>query len=218
MRLYVLQHVPFEGPAYVATWAQSRGHTLSTAHLYNGVSLPSPGAFDGLVVMGGPMNIYEEDRYPWLANEKAFIRGTIDDGKPVVGVCLGAQLIADVLGSRVVPVGQKEIGWFPLSLTPEGRAHPMFAQAPASFPVFHWHGETFALPAGAVHLARTPLCETQVYLWGDRVLGLQCHFEMTPESIGTIMAGCGDELAKAQGQRWVQRAETIHALGAELVT
>ncbi|MEM6783333.1 MAG: amidotransferase [Bacteroidota bacterium] len=205
----LLQHVPFEGPAHIAAWASSRSKPLAATRLFADEAPPDAADIDGLVVMGGPMNIYEEDSYPWLVDEKALISDTLEAGKPVVGVCLGAQLIADALGSRVVPVGQKEIGWFPLSLTGGGRAHPMLEGSPDSFPVFHWHGETFPLPDGAVHLARTPVCETQAFLWGDRVLGLQCHLEMTTTSIDAIIEGCADELADAQGQPWVQTAEAM---------
>ncbi|MEM8558638.1 MAG: gamma-glutamyl-gamma-aminobutyrate hydrolase family protein [Bacteroidota bacterium] len=215
--LRTLRHVPFEGPAHIATWAAARGYALATTRLFAGDDLPDTADLDGLVVMGGPMNIYEEDRYSWLVDEKALIREAIEAGKPVVGVCLGAQLIADVLGSRVVPVGQKEIGWFPLHLTDAGQAHPLLAGVPASLPVFHWHGETFALPNGAVHLARTPVCETQAFLWGDHVLGLQCHFEMTRSSVDAIIEGCADELAAAQGQPWVQSVEAMHAVDAVTV-
>ncbi|MEM9998029.1 MAG: amidotransferase [Bacteroidota bacterium] len=210
----VLQHVPFEGPAHIAAWAAARGHALATTRLFAGDNLPDTADLDGLVVMGGPMNIYEEDRYPWLVDEKTLIRETIEAGKPVVGVCLGAQLIADVLGSRVVPVGQKEIGWFPLHLTDDGKAHPLLTGVPASLPVFHWHGETFAIPDDAVHLARTPVCETQAFLWGDHVLGLQCHLEMTGASVDAIIEGCADELAAAQGQPWVQSAEVMRSVDA----
>ncbi|MEL6445904.1 MAG: type 1 glutamine amidotransferase [Bacteroidota bacterium] len=211
----VLQHVSFEGPAHIAAWASSRGLTLDTTRLFAGESTPDVAAIDGLIVMGGPMNIYEEEDYPWLVSEKALVRDAIEAGKPVVGVCLGAQMIADVLGSKVVPVGQKEIGWFPLSLTEAGRSHPVFRAAPASFPVFHWHGETFALPDGAIHLARTSVCETQAFLWKDRVLGLQCHLEMTARSIDAIINGCAHELELAQGQPWVQSAETMQAISGD---
>lgn len=210
----LLQHVPFEGPAHIAVWASSRGLALETTRLFAGESTPDVAAIDGLIVMGGPMNIYEEDDYPWLVSEKALIHDAIETGKPLVGVCLGAQLIADALGNKVVPVGQKEIGWFPLSLTEAGQSHPVFRAAPASFPVFHWHGETFALPEGAIHLARTSVCDTQAFIWKDRVLGLQCHLEMTRRSIDAIIDGCAHELELAQGHPWVQSSETMQAISS----
>ncbi len=148
MKLHYIQHVPFEGPANIGDWARSQGWSLSATHLYRGDKLPAPGEFDWLVVMGGPMNIYEEDQYPWLAAEKKSIGKAIEAGKIVLGVCLGAQLIADVLGGRVVRNEHKEIGWFPVSLRPEGVESPVFRSFPPEFQALHWHGDTFSLPPG----------------------------------------------------------------------
>lgn len=212
MRLHCLQHVPFEGPAAIADWAAARGHTLTFTHLYRGDPLPPLDRFDRLVAMGGPMNIYEEALYPWLAAEKRFIRAAIDAGRSAVGVCLGAQLIADLLGGPVTGGRHKEIGWFPIELTAAGRADPVFGALAARPTLFHWHGDTFAIPPGAAHLARSAACENQAFLYDGRVLGLQFHLEATAASVAEMVAHGGDELVDAP---YIQSAAAMLAEGAQ---
>ncbi|MFZ1536313.1 MAG: type 1 glutamine amidotransferase [Chromatiaceae bacterium] len=194
MLIHCLQHVPFEGPFSIADWAAARGHSLRVTPLYDGVVPPEPAEFDWLVIMGGPMGVGDEVCYPWLAAEKDLIRRGIGLGKTLVGVCLGAQLLAEALGARVYRHREQEIGWMPISLTPDGQASPVSGFLPPSLQVFHWHGDTFDLPAGAVHLARSATCEQQAFLYEGRVLGLQFHLESTPESVTGICAACADEL------------------------
>ncbi|MBV9468373.1 MAG: type 1 glutamine amidotransferase, partial [Abitibacteriaceae bacterium] len=143
MRIHSFQHVPFEGLASIEAWATSRGHTLSASKFYNSEPLPQIEEIDWLIVMGGPMNIYEENKYPWLVPEKHFIKQAIDRQKPVLGICLGAQLIADVLGAKVTRNPSVEIGWFPIQLTAAALNSPLFSFLPSQFPVLHWHGDTF---------------------------------------------------------------------------
>src|SRR5271170_6697939 len=119
MRIHYFQHVPFEGLGCIAQWAAEKEHTVTATRFYLDEPAPNPGEIDWLVVMGGPMNIYEEAEYPWLAREKRFIGEAIRGGKTVIGICLGAQLIADVMGGPVTRNLEKEIGWFPIELTPE---------------------------------------------------------------------------------------------------
>jgi len=209
MRIQCLKHIPFEGPAAIAQWADERGHQVDLSPLYDGVEPPGQDGFDRLVVMGGPMGVADEAVYPWLAAEKAFIRRTIDAGKTVIGVCLGAQLIAEVLGARVYRNPDKEIGWMPVELTDAGRGSDCFGSLPPSLEVFHWHGDTFDLPPGAVHLARSAACAHQAFIWDARVLGLQFHLESTPQSVADIVAECADELVPAAPH--IQSAETILA-------
>lgn len=194
MRIQVLQHVPFEGPAGIADWAASRGHPLTVAHLYRGDPLPALDDFDRLVVMGGPMGIYDEQKHPWLAPEKALLGAAIGVGKTIVGICLGAQLLADCLGAPVVRNAHKEIGWLPIELTPEALADPVFGPLAPGLTVYHWHGDTFPLPPAAVHLARSAGCEHQAFLYQGRVLGLQFHLETTPGSLASLVSNCADEI------------------------
>jgi GMP synthase (glutamine-hydrolysing) len=162
--------------------------------LYADDPLPELAAFDRLGIMGGPMNIYEDDTYPWLAAERALIREAIAAGKSAVGICLGAQLLADALGSKVFSGKNKEIGWWPIRLTEAGKRSGFLADLPEAPTVFHWHGDTFNIPADAVHLATSEGCESQAFLYDNRILGLQFHLESTPETVAAIVAHCGDEL------------------------
>jgi GMP synthase-like glutamine amidotransferase len=206
MRIQCLQHVPFEGPAGIADWAAARGHSLTSIRLFEGVGLPDPQDLDWLAVMGGPMSIHEEDAHPWLAAEKVFLREAIGAGKTIVGVCLGAQLIADALGARVFRNAHKEIGWFPIELTEEGRTSNAFGFLPGRFEVFHWHGDTFDLPSGGVHIAYSEGCRNQAFMHAGRVLGLQFHLESTPQSLRDIVANCADEIVPG---RYIQSAERM---------
>jgi GMP synthase-like glutamine amidotransferase len=212
MRIQCLQHVAFEGPAGIADWATDRGHKIEITPLYQGADPPETGSFDWLVVMGGPMGVSDEGRYPWLGPEKAFIADAIASGKTVVGVCLGAQLIAEALGARVYPNREKEIGWMPVELTDAGRGSRLFGFLPAEIEVFHWHGDTFDLPAGAVHLARSGPCANQAFVHDGRVLGLQFHLESTPGSVAAIVAECADEIVPAPH---IQGAARMLAAGAD---
>lgn len=207
MRIHVLQHESFEGPGNIAHWAKQRGDTIATTHFYQaGWLLPSPDDFDFLVVMGGPMSVNDEALLPWLTVEKRFIRDCIAAGKKIIGVCLGAQLAANVLGARVTKNPQKEIGWFALE---KKSPHPVFDHIPASLPVFHWHGETFGLPDGAELLASSEACVNQVFIWNNQVLGLQCHIEVAPSEVEGFLKHCASKLGEKSD--FIQSAETIRA-------
>src|SRR5574341_657976 len=142
MRLHSLQHEPFEGLANIEVWAKNKGHSITRTLLFNNEKLPQISDIDWLIIMGGSMNIYEEEKFPWLAEEKNFIAEAIANKKIVLGVCLGSQLIADVLGGKVSKNRHKEIGWFPVTLTKEARNSSIFSNLPEKFTAFHWHGDT----------------------------------------------------------------------------
>jgi GMP synthase (glutamine-hydrolysing) len=206
MKIHWLQHVPFEGLGTIEKWAMAQKHSLSVTRFAENAPLPGPDAFDFLVVMGGPMNIYEEDKYPWLAGEKLFIGEAVEKGKVVLGICLGAQLLADVLGGKVFPNEYKEIGWHPIELTEAGARSEVFGFLPPEPTVFHWHGDTFSLPDGALRLASSRGCANQAFAFRDKVVGLQFHLESTKESIRELLRNCGDELV---GGKYIQTAEEI---------
>ena len=192
MHAHYLQHVPFEGLGSIEPWLETAGYEITKTAFYESAALPDPGKIDFLIVMGGPMSVNDEARHPWLVSEKAFVRHFSDTGKPVLGICLGAQIIASALGARVYPNREKEIGWFPVEAVSiaAGEAFPF----PPSLEVFHWHGDTFDLPPGAVQLARSEGCENQAFQIGRSVIGLQFHLETTAASAREIISHCRGEL------------------------
>lgn len=191
----IFHHVPHEMAGTVADALDAAGLTAEYTLLYEAV----PKRLDmtsvaGLVVLGGPMNVDETDEYPFLVPEVTWIREAVEARVPVLGVCLGAQLLAKALGAKVWHNHVKEIGWYPVELTPLAAADPLFAgcldgmaggspTADGTFEVFQWHGDTFDLPPGAVHLARSAACENQAFRLGDSAYALQFHLEMTAEMI-----------------------------------
>jgi GMP synthase (glutamine-hydrolysing) len=187
VKIQCFQHVPFEGPAKIQEWAQDRRHSMGFTRFFANDPIPDLDSFDMLVVMGGPMGANDEARLPWMKHEKRAIQDAIQAGKRVVGVCLGAQLIASVLGARVYRNPEKEIGWFPIELNPPNvRRHPLNV-LPQRVTVFHWHGDTFDLPKGAAHLARSRACENQAFAVGENVLGLQFHIEVTQLQVESLI-------------------------------
>ncbi|WP_461208273.1 type 1 glutamine amidotransferase [Desulfocurvus sp. DL9XJH121] len=197
MRIRTLEHVPFEGPGAIARWAGEHGHELHRTRVFAGEPLPESGDADLLVAMGGPMGVRDEGRLPWLRAEQDCLLRAMDAGRAVLGVCLGAQLMARALGAEVEPnPAGREIGWFPVTRSGEGESS-VFDGFPRVFPAFHWHGDTFAIPPGAVRLGGSAACANQAFALGDRVAGLQFHLETTRESMDLLITNCADELAPA---------------------
>jgi GMP synthase (glutamine-hydrolysing) len=162
---------------------------------------PAAADDDGLVVMGGPQSLYETGKYPWIKRELAFLREAIAAGKPILGICLGAQLLAAALGAPVTAAPQKEIGWYPLMREPGADGDPLLAPFGQTETVFQWHGDTFGLPKGAVRLASSPLCPEQGFRWGANVYAFQFHVEVTEAIIRAWMLTPVNksELAKLKG-------------------
>lgn len=196
MRAHYLQHVPFEGLGSIEPWLKNTGYKITSTQFYESKELPKPEDIDLLVVMGGPMSVNDEQDYPWLVDEKRFIKSAIEAEKSTLGICLGAQLIADSMGGEVFPNSVKEIGWFPIQSV-KSVSNAVF-QFPENIEVFHWHGETFSLPSGAVRLAESRACENQAFQLGHRVIGLQFHLETTPDSAQAIVTHCRDELVEGE--------------------
>ena len=206
MKLHYLQHVPFEGLGSIASWAKARRAQISRTRLFASEALPSADEIDLLVVMGGPMGVYDERDHPWLVREKEFLKQAIDTGTRILGICLGAQLIAEVLGARVYPNNHKEIGWFPIEgvrAVPSGSIEKVLSNAGE---VFHWHGDTYDLPNGATHLAKSHACKNQAFSVGNQILALQFHLETTPDAAQALIDHCGDEIVNAP---YIQPAREI---------
>lgn len=189
--VHVLQHVPFEGIGSISSWLDAQKAEVSYTRFFSDAAFPPLKGLDLVIAMGGPMSVNDESAFPWLGPEKQFIRDAVGRGVALLGVCLGAQLIASAMGARVYRNMQKEIGWFPIQATPGTTASFRF---PDKCTVFHWHGETFDLPDGAVRLARSAACENQAFQIGPQVIGLQFHLETTPESVRAILDNCRNEL------------------------
>nr|MBD3623756.1 type 1 glutamine amidotransferase [Sunxiuqinia sp.] len=208
-RIHCLQHVPFEGLGAIKSWIEDREHHLTYTRFYEDhYQLPDLNQFDWLIVLGGPMGVYDDELYPWLKAEKNFLKEAIFAHKTILGICLGSQLIASALGARIFSNKEKEIGWFDVQLTQQGKQHFLFHGVPETFKVFHWHGDTFKLPESATHLARSVACVQQAFSYSDKVLGVQFHLEMTPESLQEILKACDNELIK---DTYVQTEQEILA-------
>jgi len=195
MIAHYFKHVPFEDIGSIRSWLMMAGYTITCTPFFKSANLPALEKIDLLVVMGGPMSVNDEKRYPWLVPEKQFIRQMIISGKPVLGVCLGAQLIASAMGAKVYPNWVKEIGWFPVYGVLSGDRS--IFRFPQSVQPFHWHGETFDLPTGATRIAKSDGCENQAFQLGQSVIGLQFHLETTPQSAQDLVTHCRDELIHA---------------------
>lgn len=193
MHIHFLQHVHFETPGYLVDWTVKNNHSYSSTHLYENDALPSSDDFDFLVIMGGPMNIYEEEKYQWLKAEKQLIRQAIVSGKKVLGICLGSQLVADVLGAKVYPNKYPEIGWFPVFKNEFSCCeYTRFMQR--EIPTFHWHGDTFDLPADSVRLFSSEATLNQAFSYNENVLALQFHWEMKKENMLSMLQFSGNDL------------------------
>jgi GMP synthase-like glutamine amidotransferase len=195
MNIHCFQHLAFENPGTILDWALANNHALGyTCFHESNFSLPDIASIDALLIMGGHMNVKEEAIFPWLKQEKEFIRRAIDAGKKIIGICLGAQLVAAALGSNVFANSNKEIGFFPVHFTPAALEHPFFSHFKNPSTVFHWHGDTFDLPPDAALIASTAVCKNQAYLIGNNVLGLQFHFEMNETVLESMLLHDGHEL------------------------
>ena len=196
LNIECLMHVPFEGPAVIADWISEKGHALHITRVYNGDALPEISRVDLLIIMGGPMDVYDFHVHPWMEDEIEWARAYIESGKPVLGICLGAQIIATALGEEVYPGPNKEIGWHILRFLPSLGDFEICKDLPGTRKVFHWHGDTFNIPEGATRIAESQTFPNQGFIYGKQVVALQFHLEATPESVKELVHNCRDQLVE----------------------
>ena len=210
MRFHCLQHMPAEGPGHAAEWLAAHGHSLSFTKLFESNPVfPVLADFDGLLILGGAMSVHDEENFPWLRDEKAFIRETLRAGKITLDICLGAQLVAEALGGEVRPNHASEIGFWTVRFSVKSLEHSLLRGWPEKAVVLHWHLDTFTVPPGAVRVGMSAATATQGFLWGDGVIGLQFHPEMTVPMVEKLMEFERHE--HAEEQEFVQTAEQIRA-------
>lgn len=198
MNIHFLQNCSFETPGYLNTLINKYGYTSSCTPVYCSTDFPDLNSFELLVILGGPMNVYEEEQFPFLIEEKKFIKNAIDAGKKVLGICLGAQLIATVLGAVVTKNQLKEIGWYPVKLSSNYSEHSLLGILPEEFVVMLWHGDTFGIPSGAQRIASSSACLNQGFIYSDRVIALQFHLETSYETLKEMVKNCSSELVEGQ--------------------
>ncbi|HWE25019.1 MAG TPA: type 1 glutamine amidotransferase [Myxococcales bacterium] len=194
-RVLVVQHEPFEGPGTLRDALAKCD--LRVVETFAGDHVPRSLDEDGLVVLGGGMGVYEADRYAHLRDEMRLLAGAAGDGRPVLGVCLGSQLLAAALGGTVAKAPRKEIGWYDVELLSAARDDALFAGSPGSFTAFHWHGDAFTLPEGAVPLAASAMTPLQAFRAGPRAWGIQFHLETDAQVLEAMLRSSGSELADA---------------------
>lgn len=197
--VWVLQHVQYETLGSIAGALESCNISAQHVHIFAGETVPREmGDAAGLVVMGGPMGVYEQPIYPFLREEMRLIEQTLKQGKPVLGVCLGSQLLAATLGAKVTKGKEKEIGWHQVTLTDAAVTDQLLVGVEPSFIAFHWHGDIFELPRNAVSLASSQLTKYQAFRYGQNAYGVLFHMEVTESIIRDMVAASTDYLAEAQ--------------------
>jgi len=205
MRIHFILHETFEGPGCISDWIKQKHYEVTISRTYLPEAFPGPDQFDCLIIMGGTMSTCEEKKYSWLQSEKDFIRKSVESGKIILGICFGAQLIAEALGGKVHKAKEKEIGWFPVKLRKDHLPEEL-RNLPENQTVFHWHGDTFDLPDGAMLLASSEATMNQAFIFGEKVMAFQYHYEITGEAIGLMLDNLGWQLKK---EKYVQKPDEI---------
>jgi GMP synthase-like glutamine amidotransferase len=210
LNIHYFQHVPFETPGCIENWAIQHGHTLTATQFYkSSYSLPCIEDIDVLIVMGGPMGVYDDHLFEWLAIEKEYITTALQKNKKILGICLGAQLIAACVGAAVNTAPHKEIGWYKISPAKQLEKTPWLHAIIKDEPVvFHWHGDRFQVPDGAEHLAFSEANDNQLFMLNDNVLGIQFHLEITEKGLSEMIKNGANELIPGT---YVQSAQEITA-------
>jgi len=205
MKIHVLQHAEWETIGEIEKWININNYSYTVSYLYLGEKLPE-NDIDFLIIMGGPMDIYDDKNYPWLATEREYIKTMMNSDTKVLGICLGSQFIADALGSKVYKGEEKEIGFYNIRKV---ESHPVTNNLPSSFSVFHWHGDTFNTPLGAINLFNSSLTKNQGFIYDDRILAIQFHLEVGHKEIESFVDNGRNELIPS---KYVQRESKIMSL------
>lgn len=210
MHIHCLQHVSFENPGTFLEWLSQNNHTISYTNFFEeNPILPNLDLFDALLILGGYMNVNEEEKFPWLKVEKNFIKKVIETNKKIFAICLGSQLITTVLGAKVVQGSEKEIGFFPITFSSEAKNNSLFNHFQNETPFFHWHGDTFEIPNNAVSIASSKAFNNQGFLIDNRVLAFQFHIEMDEKIIENLIENEPEELNEKAN--YIQNAEMIRS-------
>lgn len=201
MDVYIFQHVEYEGPGALLPYLEAKGHKVHLVRLYAGDKIPHEDEIDFAILMGGPMSVLDETEHPYFVREKELCRDMVQLGKPLLGICLGAQMIASAFGAAIKKNPEKEIGWYPV-IWKDNATEPLMA--------FHWHGETFDIPKQAVALAHSEACKNQAFRLGS-ALALQFHLETNLESMESMLKNGAEEIeaGMAAGCKFVQSQEQI---------
>jgi GMP synthase-like glutamine amidotransferase len=208
MHIHSLQHVSFENPGTILEWISENNHTISYTYFFEeNPVLPALDSFDALLILGGYMNVNEEENFPWLKAEKTFIKEVIPTNKKIFGICLGSQLLADALGAKVTQGSEKEIGFFPITFSNEAKSNSIFNQFENETTVFHWHGDTFEIPDNAFQVASSDAFENQGFMIENRILAFQFHIEMDEKIIEALIENEPKELNEKGN--YIQTAEMI---------
>ncbi len=179
-----IKHVDIEGPETLGAFFEKQGFPIAVIDLHQGDKLPEDlTKLTAVVSLGGPMNVYEEDKYPFLKDEDIFLKKILKANIPFLGICLGSQLLAKAAGGSVIRSPQQEIGWFDIALTQKGKSDPLLKGLSSVMEVYQWHGDMCVIPKGGVHLASSKQCPIQAFRVGDNAYGLQFHAEITDKSI-----------------------------------
>ncbi|AKB56825.1 type 1 glutamine amidotransferase [Methanosarcina barkeri] len=206
MKVHVLQHSSINTLGTIEEYTKTKNNRLESTRFYETISPPELESFDLLIIMGGPIGVYDYKDNPWLRDEKAFIKQAIEAGKTILGICLGAQLLADILGARVYENRHVEMGWFPVRASGGENKPEFFEGLPDKIMFFHWHSRTFDLPAGAVQLFESEGCRNQGFIYNDRVIALQFHPEVNEDRILSLIKWFGDGMENGP---FVQKKEEM---------
>lgn len=201
IRIHIIQHVEFEKPGLIEKWVKENNHSISFSYLYKNQLLPDFKDFDLLLILGGPAGVYETSKFEWIEPEIKFIKECIKRKKAILGICLGAQLLAAALGSEVYKGPHKEIGWLPVTFD-----STILSFLPEKLTVFHWHGDTFDIPDGAARFASTEGVPNQAFIYNNNVIALQFHLEVTPANVDLMLENCSDDITS---EKYVQTADLI---------